>query len=746
MKPIRKIKSVEEQNSDNYNQENDSIWKLRTLQFKIKNRIDRLNLLANLRNNRNDRRFNKLAKNTSYVPGEVEASPPRSPIKNNTTSNNISSPSPRTAKTSMQLKQDKNLSFENKIKNSDIIFENTCKYCSIKISDKEILDISNDFDNLAVDEIVQVVRKSSMHVHNNQKVKLQSIGDDENDEKYDKFCQETERKFSIIPDLQVIRESNSELPTRKLSDLGSKIIRQPTIDYGEIHPFYDKANVSSSYECDISQDSEGNFNETNHNLSTAFSRERARSDPKTSKNLNLNENDSSDEFVNKDNALRVNALLSFKKKGSLLKFASMFGHVNSQSSSNKSCSQRSYKTNPLFSILSTDDSIRMSRHSRRVSMISNSNSSSKKSKNNLLCRKCLRSGSICITTNWPYDQLLQNFVNSTPQRRQNPLTTTFFSFFGQHYDDFQELFPDYDDESADKLCRFMAKIEMSYQDVPYHSKIHACDVLAASNVLLNQLELSGLVEFTSLEKFTLLLAAACHDVGHPSVNSHYVFVNNKSISEIKNYGETGLLEKFHSQIALDFMDLPEIDLDIRKNEVFVDLFEYMILGTDMSKHNSKIDQLDSILKTIKSTKNYNDRKKYFSESKENRKIILAIILHIADLSNPAKNFDDAMTWGKKVCDEFFQQGDVENLENGKISNKIFDRKNVSLEDSQIGFITWVVKPLVDKWCELFEISLVGEDFDGVEEKKIVVGESQNIKEMLDQNKKIYEQRKDENGV
>ena len=354
---------------------------------------------------------------------------------------------------------------------------------------------------------------------------------------------------------------------------------------------------------------------------------------------------------------------------------------------------------------------------------------------NKICRQCLTSGSICVEAQWPYDQRLDEFLNSNANRKKHPLTTTFFNLLGKH----KEIVIEEDEREL--LVQFMHRIEKSYQDVPYHSKLHAVDVLTGAEVLMNQAEEGNNTCFTPFERFTLLIAAACHDVGHPSVNSHYVFSSSDSVDgkthlqELKDFGETGLLEKAHSTISLNYMR--EIGLTKYTNDdEFVDLFNFLILATDMSQHNLKVEKLNEILEKAKSdtgssgagsgSSNANANANYFQD-KSTRREILAIILHLADLSNPAKNFEDSEEWAGKVCNEFFQQGDIENFKTGKITNKIFDRKATSIEDSQIGFINWVVLPLVNSWCELL--------------KKC--RHSQSIKDMLLKNRDIYVERQAE---
>ena len=231
-----------------------------------------------------------------------------------------------------------------------------------------------------------------------------------------------------------------------------------------------------------------------------------------------------------------------------------------------------------------------------------------------------------------------------------------------------------------KLQKFLRKIENSYQNVPYHNHHHAVDVLTAVDVLMNQVEESGLAEFTLFERVTLLLAAACHDVGHPGVTAEHIMRNQfhaksngltitsmfkNENDETNNQNENqnnasilskGMLERYHSTVALCIMR--EYGIDLAFYDDFTNLFHDCIMATDMSNHASIVKTLSEMGEN--SQKNKNEKRKL---SENDRAKLLPIILHIADLSNPAKGFGDAKEWADKVCMEFFQQGDVEKILN-----------------------------------------------------------------------------------
>lgn len=250
----------------------------------------------------------------------------------------------------------------------------------------------------------------------------------------------------------------------------------------------------------------------------------------------------------------------------------------------------------------------------------------------------------------------------------------------------------------ENLSAFMYKIEKSYQKVPYHNHYHAVDVLVAVEVLMNQVEDTSLAKFTAFERFSCLLAAACHDVGHPAVNSIHISdvaakiycaenLDNFSLDAEKN-SKNGLLERYHCKIALSFMS--DFKFKILHSLEFLNLFDNLIMATDMTHHKKLIDQLEELIQVLEKNGTNDPTNQLQSEimetnhqrqtanatvSKEDsfytaieefssnelnsifdgeqRQKLLGIILHLADLSNPAKLFKDSSSWARRV---FLREG------------------------------------------------------------------------------------------
>jgi hypothetical protein len=84
---------------------------------------------------------------------------------------------------------------------------------------------------------------------------------------------------------------------------------------------------------------------------------------------------------------------------------------------------------------------------------------------------------------------------------------------------------------------------------------------------------------------------------------------------------------------------------------------------------------------------------------------MEILLHCADISNPYKPFHICAKWADLVSQEFFTQGDKER-ELGIDISPMMDRNNANLNNMQIGFIEFVVSPLISSEYPVLLSSLV----------------------------------------
>lgn len=78
---------------------------------------------------------------------------------------------------------------------------------------------------------------------------------------------------------------------------------------------------------------------------------------------------------------------------------------------------------------------------------------------------------------------------------------------------------------------------------------------------------------------------------------------------------------------------------------------------------------------------------------ESRKLLVKLMLHMSDISNSMKPFRICRIWAWQVLEEFFLQGDAEKRL-GVPVQALNDREKVNRPFSQVGFIEFLVSPLL----------------------------------------------------
>ncbi|XP_060762372.1 dual specificity calcium/calmodulin-dependent 3',5'-cyclic nucleotide phosphodiesterase 1C isoform X1 [Neoarius graeffei] len=249
---------------------------------------------------------------------------------------------------------------------------------------------------------------------------------------------------------------------------------------------------------------------------------------------------------------------------------------------------------------------------------------------------------------------------------------------------FYELLTRYDLISRFKipisaLVSFVEALEVGYSKHknPYHNLIHAADVTQTVHYLMLK---TGMVHWmTELEIFALIFAAAVHDYEHTGTTNNF-HIQTRSDTAIL-YNDRSVLESHHVSAAYRLLqddDEMNILYNLSKDDwrEFRTLVVEMVLSTDMSCH----------FQQVKAMKNFLQQPEGIDKPKA-----LSLILHTADISHPAKNWDLHHRWTSSLLEEFFRQGDKE-AELGLPFSPLCDRKSTMVAQSQIGFIDFIVVP------------------------------------------------------
>ena len=248
----------------------------------------------------------------------------------------------------------------------------------------------------------------------------------------------------------------------------------------------------------------------------------------------------------------------------------------------------------------------------------------------------------------------------------------------------------------------------------YHTFTHAMDVMIATHALLRS---GGGVYLSPGEQAVLVLAALGHDSMHTGVNNTFI-INSKhpyfietganSLQEKRSVRHViALLEKHEILVVSDGMEKALQDEIIGARY----LIEQSILWTDISRHKEQMNLVaalvpqlnDSLAKARGSdeeeaTKGATESdlslpmQPHSSLPEETRVLLASFFLHVADISNPGRDWDTCERWAGLVMNEFFSQGDLEKKLGLPVSMNC-DREKVLVPFAQIGFGKFVIRDL-----------------------------------------------------
>eukprot|EP00743_Colponemidia_sp_Colp-15_P007699 GILK01008334.1.p1 GENE.GILK01008334.1~~GILK01008334.1.p1 ORF type:complete len:709 (-),score=67.08 GILK01008334.1:433-2559(-) len=247
------------------------------------------------------------------------------------------------------------------------------------------------------------------------------------------------------------------------------------------------------------------------------------------------------------------------------------------------------------------------------------------------------------------------------------------------------------------LWRFLHKLQLSYRNVPFHSSLHAADVVGNLEYFLSSRRMASL---SSLEVLSCLVAAMAHDVSHPGLTNSYL-VESRS-PEALHYNDCSVLEHMHCSTT--FRILGDDRYNILKSLSNLEwrearrLIVSIILETDTSRHFDLISQFRS-----KVSANLIEPR-----SLEDRMMVMKMAVKCADVGYAAKNTPVYLWWSGQVAEEFFAQGDLERANNLPVT-PYCDRHNFSWQKGAEAVLEYFVLPMYEIWTQYLDDSRVQAD-------------------------------------
>ncbi|XP_060678660.1 high affinity cAMP-specific 3',5'-cyclic phosphodiesterase 7A isoform X2 [Hemiscyllium ocellatum] len=284
--------------------------------------------------------------------------------------------------------------------------------------------------------------------------------------------------------------------------------------------------------------------------------------------------------------------------------------------------------------------------------------------------------------NWNFDIFLFDRLTNG-----NSLVTLTFHLFKYH-----GLIEHFHLDSV-KLRRFLVMVQEDYhRNNPYHNAVHAADVTQAMHCFLKETKLA--TSFSPWDVLLGLLAAMTHDMDHPGVNQPFLIKTNHYLASL--YKNISVLENHHWRSAVCVLQESKLFSHLAVEEIYEmeSQLGSLILATDITRQNEFLSQFRTHL----------DRSDLCLDEAGHRHFMLQIALKCADISNPCRPWELSKQWSEKVTQEFFHQGDIERKHKLDIS-QLCDRHTETVANIQIGFITYVAKPLFVEWSRFSNTTL-----------------------------------------
>lgn len=238
--------------------------------------------------------------------------------------------------------------------------------------------------------------------------------------------------------------------------------------------------------------------------------------------------------------------------------------------------------------------------------------------------------------------------------------------------------------------QLMETLKSSYLANPYHNFQHAFDVCQTCYMFCKTCNVKPYM--TQMDIFGMLVAALCHDIDHPGLNNTFQ-INSKSPLAVL-YNDLSVLENHHCARAFYLLNDPKNNilsgLTPAECKEFRRTVVSAILATDMTTHFELLTRFTTHL----------EARPFSIENKDDRQLIVDILLHTADISNTCKPFQISKRWSDLLVEEFINQGDLEKELCLPVS-PFMDRQSTDQVRMTLNFMDYMVAPLCASLAKLF---------------------------------------------
>ncbi|XP_073953426.1 phosphodiesterase 8 isoform X2 [Choristoneura fumiferana] len=266
------------------------------------------------------------------------------------------------------------------------------------------------------------------------------------------------------------------------------------------------------------------------------------------------------------------------------------------------------------------------------------------------------------------------------------------------------------------LLHWLTVMETNYHAVnTYHNSTHAADVLQAVAYFLEKDRLKTILE--PIEAAAALISAAAHDVDHPGTTSTFLCNSRHPLSVL--YNDISVLESHHAALTFK-LTLNDDRVNIFKN---LDRDTYktvrhnvvdMILATEMTRHYEHLAKFVNVFYAKGNSGSKEDNMNTDEplstalelsamSQPENVVLVKRMMIKCADVSNASRPQKFAFEWARRIAEEYFLQTDEEKAKDLPVVMPMFDRATCSIPRSQIGFIDYIIKDMMEAWAAFIDM-------------------------------------------
>lgn len=243
---------------------------------------------------------------------------------------------------------------------------------------------------------------------------------------------------------------------------------------------------------------------------------------------------------------------------------------------------------------------------------------------------------------------------------------------------------------------FVAAVAQNYNSNNcYHNYYHAANVFHKTVMIV--LREPKLMEFmTRADLFSLLIAALCHDINHPGLNNDH---HKKAVTDLSIvYNDVSVLEQHHIAVTMRLIFYENISLFSRLapevQALLRQQISHAILHTDMSLHQQ-------LLSSFELTQTKLERGEANCRDRGTCEVVLAMVLHLADMMNQCLTHEQADAWERRLSQEYYAQALLESHLGVHVASFMVNETTLDFLYNQMFFICSFCLPLFQVAAEIY---------------------------------------------